>query len=348
MQGDNSSCRFVAPRSCGWRKGVTAMLVVGLGLAAQAACAAEAFPVVRFYNERTSTHFYTIDPAERDKVLSLYPWFDYEGVQFYAYKDAANGGQAVERFFNTKTGTHFYTISQAEKTFVIQNYPVFVYEGPAYYAMTATGTDRTDLYRFYNTRTGAHFYTTSAAERDHVQATWPWFTYEGVAFEVFTSATPSNGGTGGSGPKASLAGSASTVTAPASVTLTATANDSGATITKVEFYSGSTKIGEATAAPYSLTYNITQAATYLFSAVASDSLGATAASNTWTVQASSGGGSANVAPKATLGVSSTTFTAGGSITMTATATDTDGTIAKVMFYEGANKLGEATTAPYTL
>jgi uncharacterized protein (DUF1800 family) len=348
MQGENSNSRFVAPRSRGWVNGFAAVLVIGLGIAAQAAWAAEAFPVVRFYNEKTGTHFYTIDTAERDKVLSLYPWFDYEGVQFYAYKDTANGGQAVERFFNTKTGTHFYTISQSEKTFVMQNYPVFVYEGPAYYAMTSAGTDRTDLYRFYNTKTGAHFYTTSAAERDHVQATWPWFTFEGVAYQVFTASTPSGGGTGSSGPKATLAGSASTVTAPASVTLTATATDSGATITKVEFYLGAAKIGEATAAPYTLTYNITQAAAYLFSVVASDSLGATATSNTWTVQAASGGGSGNIAPKATLGVSSTTFTAGSSITMTATASDQDGTVAKVMFYEGANKLGESTTAPYTM
>ena len=36
-----------------------------------------------------------------------------------------------------------------------------------------------------------------------------------------------------------------------------------------------------------------------------------------------------------------------SITITANASDSDGTIAKVEFYDGANKLGESATAPYS-
>ena len=122
MQGELSNSKNVAPRTRGWLKGVAAILALGLGLAAQAAYADQAYPVVRFYNERTGTHFYTIDGAERDKVLNLYPWFDYEGVQFYAYKTQVTGSQPVYRFFNTRTGTHFYTIVTAEKDYVIQNY----------------------------------------------------------------------------------------------------------------------------------------------------------------------------------------------------------------------------------
>ncbi len=223
MQGEFSRSKNVAPRTRGWLKGVGALLALCFGLAAQAAYADQAYPVVRFYNERTGTHFYTIDSAERDKVLNLYPWFDYEGVQFYAYKTQTAGSQPVYRFFNTKTGTHFYTIVSAEKDFVIQNYPVFVYEGPVYYAMNTPVTGSEDLYRFYNTRTGAHFYTTSAAERDHVSATWPWFTYEGVAYQVFADATPSGGG-GGGGPTATttaLSSSANPATVGASVTFMA-------------------------------------------------------------------------------------------------------------------------------
>jgi len=201
MQGEFSKSKNVAPRNAGWLKGFAAVLALGLGLAAQVACAEQAYPVVRFYNERTGTHFYTIDGIERDKVLNLYPWFDYEGVQFYAYKTQVSGSQPVYRFFNTRTGTHFYTIVTAEKDFVIQNYPVFAYEGPVYYAMPSAMTGSEDLYRFYNTRTGAHFYTTSASERDHVQVTWPWFTYEGVAYQVFADPAPGGGG-GGGGPAA--------------------------------------------------------------------------------------------------------------------------------------------------
>ena len=89
-----------------------------------AVAADQAYPVMRFYNERTGTHFYTIDTDERDQVLRLYPWFDYEGVQFYAYKTPVAGSLPVYRFFNTSTGTHFYTIVPEEKDYVLQRYPV--------------------------------------------------------------------------------------------------------------------------------------------------------------------------------------------------------------------------------
>lgn len=46
-------------------------------------------------------------------------------------------------------------------------------------------------------------------------------------------------------------------------------------------------------------------------------------------------------------VNNATFTAGSNIALTATASDADGTVSKVEFYNGATKLGEATSSPYT-
>ena len=99
MQGVISRSKNVAPRTRGWLKSVAAILALAFGLSAglatqDAVAADQAYPVVRFYNERTGTHFYTISPEERDQVLSLYPWFDYEGVQFYAYKTQVAGTPA--------------------------------------------------------------------------------------------------------------------------------------------------------------------------------------------------------------------------------------------------------------
>ncbi|NEM99181.1 PA14 domain-containing protein [Pontibacter burrus] len=59
--------------------------------------------------------------------------------------------------------------------------------------------------------------------------------------------------------------------------------------------------------------------------------------------------SPNQAPAVTLTApkSGTSFAAGTAITLTATATDADGTISKVEFFHGTTKIGESTKSPYT-
>lgn len=61
-------------------------------------------------------------------------------------------------------------------------------------------------------------------------------------------------------------------------------------------------------------------------------------------------GGANAAPAVALGTpeSNTGFVAPASITLSATASDTDGSIAKVEFFNGTTKLGEVTSPPYRL
>ena len=63
-------------------------------------------------------------------------------------------------------------------------------------------------------------------------------------------------------------------TAPASVALTASAADSDGTVSKVEFYSGTTLLGTDTTAPYSFTWGSVAAGTYSLTAVAYDNAGA--------------------------------------------------------------------------
>jgi hypothetical protein len=59
--------------------------------------------------------------------------------------------------------------------------------------------------------------------------------------------------------------------------------------------------------------------------------------------------SANIPPFVALTspANNANFSAGGNITLTATANDLDGTVSKVEFFEGATKLGEDDTSPYT-
>lgn len=62
---------------------------------------------------------------------------------------------------------------------------------------------------------------------------------------------------------------------PANITIIANASSTGGTITKVEFFQGSTKIGESTTSPYSFTWMNVGAGNYTLSAMASDSNGKT-------------------------------------------------------------------------
>ena len=103
------------------------------------------------------------------------------------------------------------------------------------------------------------------------------------------------GGTGGSGPTAQITAPAAgaTFTAPANITITATTSDTSGTVTKVDFFQGTTLIGTATSAPYSISWTNVAQGSYSVTAVATDNTGATGKSGAVNVvvnSASGGGG----------------------------------------------------------
>jgi hypothetical protein len=135
--------------------------------------------------------------------------------------------------------------------------------------------------------------------------------------------------------------------APASITISATASDADGSIAKVEFYNGTTKLGESTTSPYTYTYSNVPSAVYNFKAVATDNLGSqTTSSGVVIIYVNA---VTNVAPVISITAPSNgaNYNAPASITISATASDADGSIAKVEFYNGTTKLGESTTSPYT-
>ena len=137
-----------------------------------------------------------------------------------------------------------------------------------------------------------------------------------------------------------------TFTAPGSITITATASDSDGSIAKVEFFRGTSKLGEKTTTPYFYTWTGVAAGTYTITAKATDNRGATSTSVVRTVTVNA---PPNQAPSVSLTApaNNATFTAPASIAITASASDSDGSIAKVEFFNGSTKLGEKTTSPYT-
>jgi regulation of enolase protein 1 (concanavalin A-like superfamily) len=159
--------------------------------------------------------------------------------------------------------------------------------------------------------------------------------------------TPIGGGSGSNQPPAAtLTGPANgaTYTAPASITLTATASDSDGSVARVDFYNGSTLLGSDPTVPYSFTWSNVAAGTYSLKATAVDNAGASGSSSVASVTVTG----ANQPPTVTLTApaNGATYAAPATLTLTANATDANGSVARVEFYNGAALLGTDTTAPY--
>ena len=140
--------------------------------------------------------------------------------------------------------------------------------------------------------------------------------------------------------------SGSSFTAPATINITADASDADGTIVKVEFFNGATKLGEDLSAPYSFSWSNVTSGNYTITAKATDNGGLSTISSGINISVNV---SANIAPTAKL-TSPTTgsnFTAPAILNLTTDASDADGTITKVEFFNGATKLGEDITAPYS-
>ena len=144
-------------------------------------------------------------------------------------------------------------------------------------------------------------------------------------------------------PLVTLSASPTALAFGATTTLTASASDSDGSVVRVTFYDGATQIGQKTAAPYVLTYTPPTVGNHSISAVAVDNGGAQTGSSVVVVAVSP---AANLPPVVSLSASPTMVQQGGSTTLTATASDPDGTISRVQFYQGATLLGQATSAPY--
>ena len=132
--------------------------------------------------------------------------------------------------------------------------------------------------------------------------------------------------------------------AGSSITLTAVASDPDGTVSKVEFFSGATKLGEDATSPYSFVWNSVVAGNYELTAKATDNKNATTVSNKVNISVNA----ANAVP--TVAITSPSnhsiFPTGTVVTFVVSASDGNGSITKVEFYNGAVKIGEDTSSPY--
>ncbi len=134
--------------------------------------------------------------------------------------------------------------------------------------------------------------------------------------------------------------------APASITINATALDSDGSISKVEFYNGNTLLGSDNSTPYSYSWTNVAAGTYSLKTIATDDVGATGTSTIITVTVTS----PNTPPTVSITSPSNNAVINGTpatIVLTANAADANGTISKVEFYRDTVLLGSDNTAPYS-
>jgi hypothetical protein len=130
------------------------------------------------------------------------------------------------------------------------------------------------------------------------------------------------------------------------ITITATASDPDGAVAKLEFLIDGAVIGSVNAPPFSRVWSGATAGTHALAVRATDNVGAISLSTPVTITVNSG-----IFPVVALTspVPGDTFTAGGTIILSAAASSAGGAIVKVDFYSaGTTLLGSVTTAPYVL
>ena len=137
--------------------------------------------------------------------------------------------------------------------------------------------------------------------------------------------------------------------APATVTIDATATDPDGTVSKVEFYNGTVKLGERTTAPWSFTWKEVQEGTYSLTAAATDNSNSRKVSAAVTVVVEKAAAAVNQIPSVVISshTNSDTVVAPSTITLTAHASDGDGSVVKVEYFNGQEKIGESLVHPWT-
>jgi hypothetical protein len=129
-----------------------------------------------------------------------------------------------------------------------------------------------------------------------------------------------------------------------SIVLNATASDFDG-ILRVEYFANGVPLGGAVSPPYAVTWSGAPAGSYSLTAKAVDQTGLSAFSATVAVAIR-----ANAPPQVALvaPAGGARFLAGSPITLAATASDGDGSIAGVEFYDSAARIGAVAAPPFTL
>ena len=132
---------------------------------------------------------------------------------------------------------------------------------------------------------------------------------------------------------------------PVDVTLVATVTPTNDAVTLLEFFADMNKLGESSAAPWSLVWSNATAGSYALVAVATETGGIMHTSAAVNISIAT-----NIPPSVALTAPTNNADLRGptNILLTATASDADGRVTNVEFFQGSIKIGEDAASPYTL
>lgn len=201
-----------------------------------------------------------------------------------------------------------------------------------YNGSTLLGTDTSSPYSYTWSNVASGNYTIIARATDNQGAT----AQAQVSVVVSTNPPPTVNIT-------SPANNAS-FNAPANITIQANASDTNGTVTSVAFYSGTTLLGTDTSSPYSFAWNNVAAGTYSLTAKATDNGSAVTTSAPVSITVV---GNTPPTTSITSPVNNATFIAPATITINAAASDANGSVTSVAFYNGSTLLGTDTSSPYS-
>ena len=129
------------------------------------------------------------------------------------------------------------------------------------------------------------------------------------------------------------------------VTISAEASDADGTVTNVQFFDGTTSLGNDETSPFSITNTISVPGDHMLTAVATDNLGAMATSAVVTV-------TVQIATPLAVTITNPTngapITAGTSLTITAEASGDNGVVTNVEFFDNTTSLGSDITSPFSI
>jgi hypothetical protein len=213
-------------------------------------------------------------------------------------------------------------------------------------AVSAANAALTPVYRFYHLDAGRHFYTASETEKVKVQTTYPRFAYEGVAFYAYST---QDAGTIPVYRFYHQLNGSHVYTASEAEKASIIANFPVYAYEGIAYYAEGN--GNTGAVPLYRLYN-TKLGTHFFTTSQPEANNATTQwpwfayeGTVFFVRASSGPGG-NVGPVVTLAVSQSSAAVGTFVTLTANASDADGSVVKVEYYRDGVKFGETTKAPH--